>query len=94
MDTSKSEILGILQEECSEVVVAVSKIRRFGIDSIDPRVGGQTNLEHLQEELGDLKAMIHLVESAFCLDDTITNEFAAKKLEKLKRWSRIDPELM
>jgi hypothetical protein len=27
------EALGILQEECAEVIVEVSKIRRFGLDS-------------------------------------------------------------
>ena len=34
MNNQTQEALGILQEECAEVIVEVSKIRRFGLDSV------------------------------------------------------------
>ena len=53
MDNKTKEILDITQEECAEVVVAISKISRFGIDNYKP---GKplTNRQHLEEEVGDL----------------------------------------
>lgn len=48
------EILVILQEECAEVIQAVSKVRRFGLDQ---------NEQDLKKELADLRCMIDLVEA-------------------------------
>ena len=45
------EILTILQEECAEVIQAVSKIKRFGMFH---------NMENLHKELADLQCMIDL----------------------------------
>ena len=52
--------MDILQEECAEVIQAVSKCSRFGIDNYKP---GKplTNREHLEEELGDLLAMVDIM---------------------------------
>lgn len=36
MDKTTNEVMDILQEECAEVIQAVSKIRRFGIDNHKP----------------------------------------------------------
>ena len=36
MNKTTSEVMDILQEECAEVIQAVSKIRRFGIDNAKP----------------------------------------------------------
>ena len=53
MNEKTKEVMDILQEECAEVIQAVSKISRFGIDNMKP---GKplTNREHLEEELGDM----------------------------------------
>jgi len=45
------EILLILQEECAEVIQAVSKIKRFG---------EANNIDNLKMELADLQCMINL----------------------------------
>lgn len=85
-----SEIFDIAQEEAAEVIVALSKIRRFGLESIDPRIpGGKTNQQSLEEELGDMLCMINLlIESGFANRDSI--EMAAKAKEaKLRKWSNI-----
>ena len=46
MSEDNNEVMDILQEECAEVIQAVSKIRRFGIDNAKHNTG-QTNREHL-----------------------------------------------
>jgi NTP pyrophosphatase (non-canonical NTP hydrolase) len=88
MNSKEKEILDITQEECAEVIVAVSKISRFGIDNYKPGKS-LTNRQHLAEELGDLLAMITL-----CHDFGIVNfeeVMIAKdaKLDKLRQWSNI-----
>ncbi len=46
MDPKQKEALDILQEECAEVIQAVSKISRFGLDNLKPGKP-KTNREHL-----------------------------------------------
>ena len=52
--------LTILQEECAEVILAISKIKRFGWDSVHPD-GGPDNKTRLEQELGDVEAMIDIL---------------------------------
>ena len=88
MSSKEKEVMDILQEECAEVIQAVSKISRFGIDNIKPGKP-KTNREHLEEELGDMLAMIDIMMdlSVISLDNL---EIAKKaKIEKLKKWSNI-----
>jgi len=61
MNSDVKEVMDILQEECAEVIQAVSKINRFGIDNFKPGKA-KTNREHLEEELGDMIAMICILE--------------------------------
>ena len=84
MNNSQTEILNILQEECAEVIQAVSKIRRFGEES---------NLVGFIQELADLQCMINL-----CFEfDIVGEEDALDKLidakrDKLKVYSNIFEE--
>jgi NTP pyrophosphatase (non-canonical NTP hydrolase) len=82
------EALGILQEECAEVIVEVSKIRRFGLNS----VSWKTNVPHnetLEMEVGDVLAMVDILLEQGILDQA--NLVAAKqaKKEKLKKFSNL-----
>lgn len=52
--------LDILQEECAEVILAISKIKRFGWDSIHPE-GGVDNRARLAQELGDVEAIVDIL---------------------------------
>jgi len=88
MNNKSQEIMSILQEECSEVIQAVSKINRFGIDNYKPGKP-KTNREHLEEELGDLLAMIELLEDNGVIDKDKTEIAKRAKFEKLKKWSSI-----
>ena len=82
------EVLLILQEECAEVIQAVSKISRFGLDNLKPGKP-KTNRDHLEEELGDLYAMIEILQELDVLSWTNIEKAAEAKREKLKQWSNI-----
>jgi len=75
-------IMTILQEECAEVIQAVSKVRRFGMSE---------NHSNLVVELCDLQAMIDLMyefEVVHCsYEQRLDNIF--QKRQKLKKYSHI-----
>lgn len=81
----RQEILCILQEECAEVIQAISKINRFGMSD---------NETQLKKELGDLQCMIDMVYEF----DVIHSDYEERmdnifnKREKLKQYSRIFDE--
>jgi len=81
------EIMDILQEECGELIVALSKVRRFGLDNSHKDCG--TQREHLTQEAGDVMLMIYLLveQGVFTTEDLQR----ARKLkeDKLKKWSNI-----
>ena len=89
MNEDTREIILILSEECAEVAKEVSKIMRFGPDQIKPGKD-KTNIAVLQEELGDLLAMIELLTDKN-IGVTVEGLEEAKKakFEKLKKWSNI-----
>ena len=88
MDNNVNEILLIMQEECAEVTQAISKCFRFGLDNHKPGKP-KTNKEHLEEELGDLVAMITLLEMHGVVSQHSIEKAKLAKFEKLKTWSNI-----
>jgi hypothetical protein len=70
------------------VIQAISKISRFGIDNLKPGKP-KTNREHLEEELGDLLAMVDILENMDAINMTNVNLARRAKIEKLKIWSNI-----
>lgn len=89
MNEQTKEILTILQEECAEVIVEVSKCFRFGPDQM--MEGTQvTNIQRLEKEIGDLQAMIQLlVKQKVGVSQDGINTAKNKKFEKLKVYSNI-----
>ncbi len=81
-----NQIFEILQEECAEVIQAVSKVKRFGIDN---EYNGVSNREHLTEEVGDLLAMIELLAQGNYVDMNAVYAYAMAKKDKLRKWSDI-----
>jgi len=88
IDSQTKEVMDILQEECAEVIQAVSKISRFGLDNFKPGKP-KTNKEHLEEELGDLLAMICILEKMGVIGQANLEIATKAKIEKLKKWSNI-----
>ncbi len=91
MDNTNNEIMLIAQEECAEVIVAISKISRFGLDNFKPGKP-KTNRQHLAEELGDLQAMIDLCIVTGVVDKDEVDTATENKISKLKQWSNIFKE--
>ena len=85
--TKVNEILDILQEECAEVIVAVSKIRRFGIDNTYKE--GGTQREHLVQELGDVTLLVELLKAHGVYTDQELHAAQVRKSQKLTKWSTI-----
>jgi len=53
------ELLGILQEECAEIIQIISKIRRFGIDSTFQN--GVSNQTLMNYEIGDFLGVLQML---------------------------------
>jgi NTP pyrophosphatase (non-canonical NTP hydrolase) len=85
MKRNTSQVLSVLTEECAEVIQAVSKINRFGLNN---EWQGVTNKQSLITEIGDVLALILVLVdetdiniSRSDIDVAITN-----KLKKLKEF--------
>jgi len=88
MKRQVQEALDILQEECGEVIVEVSKCRRFGLDSLHYKTG----IKHatmLELEVGDVLALVDILIEQGILDTARLDIAKEAKKEKLKQWSRI-----
>ena len=84
----QEEALTILQEECAEVIVEVSKIKRFGIDSLS----WKTNMLHkemLELEIGDVLAMVEILVEQGVIDFNNVHTGITNKKEKLKKFSNL-----
>jgi NTP pyrophosphatase (non-canonical NTP hydrolase) len=89
MNDDTKEILTILQEECAEVIVEVSKCFRFGPDQMMEGMN-VTNMERLQKEIGDLQAMIELlIDNKVGVTTQGLKEAKKAKFQKLKQWSNL-----
>ena len=76
------ETLTILSEESAEVIQASSKLIRFGPYDED-------NVAKLEKELGDMMAMILILDYyGYVKLDNIKNQIEPK-LQKLKKYSKI-----
>ena len=82
------EAMDILQEECAEVIVEVSKIRRFGIDSLHYKTG-LSHKTQLVMELGDVLAMIDILVDQGIMSREQLDLAAQQKKHKLTQWSKI-----
>lgn len=78
-DNKLMETLGILQEECAEVIQAISKYRRFG----------ESNRLSIENEIGDLMCVIAILESQGFITEVGVELAMNRKLEKLKKFSNI-----
>jgi transcriptional regulator of heat shock response len=88
MKNKIQETLDILQEECAEIIVEISKCRRFGLHSKHYR----TEIPHqemLVNEIGDVLAMVDILIDQGLVDEQTLNKAKQNKKEKLRIWSNI-----
>ena len=83
-----NEILEILQEECAEVIQAISKVKRFGMDNVYLK-GEGTQREQLVQELGDVTLLIELLQSHNVFTELELRTAQLHKSKKLAKWSKI-----
>ena len=76
------EVMAILQEECAEVIQAISKINRFGLNS---EWQGVTNKQALITEIGDVLALISILcdETDINIKDEEVHKAINAKYDKL-----------
>ena len=92
MNSQEREVMNILSEECAEVIQAISKCHRFGLDNFKPGKP-KTNRAHLEEELGDLLAMVDILLEMDAVSKSSLEIAKIAKIEKLKKWSNIFTDL-
>jgi NTP pyrophosphatase (non-canonical NTP hydrolase) len=81
LDPKTNEILSILQEECAEVIQAISKVKRFGC---------KNNIDQLALEIGDMLYLTDLARIQFNeLIDFDHQEHRRMKFDKLRKYSSI-----
>lgn len=83
-----NEILDILQEECAEVIQAISKCRRFGINEQNLKTG-RTQRDELVQELGDVSLLIELLQAHQLFKGDELTQAKLSKAQKLNKWSTI-----
>lgn len=86
MSDSSNEIMLIAQEECAEVIQAISKVFRFGVNA---EHNGVSNKAHLEEEIGDLLCMVEMMIERNIINGDAVAKAGIKKKEKLAKWSTI-----
>lgn len=83
LNISTTDTMIIAQEECAEVIQAISKIMRFGFDDKYKKL---TNRQRLSEEVGDLLCMIDLlIDKGVVVRDHV-EDARVQKINKLKKW--------
>jgi len=88
MNNKVKETLGILQEECAEVIVEASKCLRFGLGAFHYRAG-ISHQDMLETEIGDMLAMVDILIQQGILDQRALDIAKENKRKKLETWSGI-----
>lgn len=79
------DTLDMVIEECSEVIQAISKVKRFGLD--DGWGNKQSNRQQLETEIGDLMCLISILVDNKVLDHDAIEVARFKKFLKMEQWA-------
>ncbi len=90
IDPRVQEAMDLLQEECSEIIQIISKIRRFGFDSYSPYdPERRTNRRLFNDEVGDFEVLKKFLMDRDILDEVSIEDRVNWKTGKLKSTSTI-----
>jgi NTP pyrophosphatase (non-canonical NTP hydrolase) len=86
MDSNQTELCICCIEECGEVIQAITKALRFGIDDVHP-VLKETNRNLIHEEIGDLLTIIEKLQDIGMLSSELIETAKIKaKTKKEQKW--------
>lgn len=80
----QAELLTLLAEECAEVIQAITKIQRHGLNGCYD--DGETNIGQLQRELGDVAAAQALLFEAGTVSRGEVNIHRDHKLNRVAKF--------
>lgn len=83
MNKRDQELLDMLAEEAAEVIQAIMKIKRHGIESYHPDDPSTSNRDLLKDEMTDLKAVLLEVEE-YIVGDINGRQMNETWMRKLK----------
>ena len=88
------EVLVVLMEECAEVIQAVSKLLRFGIENYPPDgpLAGTKNNTILGREIGDLEYMVDLATGSDMVRTVDILDGRKRKAERFAYYRQSGPE--
>jgi NTP pyrophosphatase (non-canonical NTP hydrolase) len=90
MNKTQAEVLTILQEECAELIQAISKVFRHGEDSSNPYDKNPvTNREHMRQEMADVSTLMSLAMFAYGISHAELKAGTARKVESLQKYSKV-----
>jgi NTP pyrophosphatase (non-canonical NTP hydrolase) len=88
MNQRVNEALNLLQEECAEVIVEVSKCNRFGLNTLHYKTGAD-HRSMLEQEIGDVLALVDVLMEEGIIGHAGLLDAKLKKIDKLKKWSKL-----
>lgn len=86
---AEAELLALLAEECGELVQAIGKTLRHGLDSTNPLVppgSDRSNRGWIEKEMGDVRAAMILLCEAGVTDKAAVHSIADVKRANVQRW--------
>ena len=83
----RTEALVILQEECAELIQAISKLQRWGPEGTHD--GRPSNRDRMVSEMGDVLAMFPFVRDEFGITDAELTDAIMAKRAKLLLYSNL-----
>jgi NTP pyrophosphatase (non-canonical NTP hydrolase) len=86
------ERLNLLQEECAETIQAASKVLRFGYEGSHPKNKGLNNKEHLEEEIGNVCAILTLMSLSQDIDEEECSKYESEKLKTIGKYTNHQEE--
>lgn len=83
---AQEEMFQLTEEECAELIQAISKVRRHGMDSesVDGQTAAYHNRKNLHEEAADVIACIGVLCHNKLLDASEINAIAKQKLDRIR----------
>lgn len=96
MPTTLAQSLGYLVEECGEVLAAVGKTHRWGLESVNPELPKEqqeTNRDWIKRELVDLTMAIAIVQQHINTDLKIVHPTLNPIKPIVKYWHEENPNV-